>query len=74
MKIYLCHEKDVGYGLYVCALTRGRAKRIYASDVDCSMLDVHSQIMRRGVNEPFEGIMDDEQLDKYGLEYVEEDW
>jgi hypothetical protein len=71
MNIYWCHKKDEGYGLYVKALTRGRAKDIYAAYDECRLIDVRTNIMRRGINEDFEGVLDDPK--KYGLEYTEEE-
>lgn len=72
MNIYWCHSKDEGCGLYVMARTRGRAKDIFAWYDECPFIDVRANIMRRGVNEPFEGVLDDPK--KYGLEYTEEEW
>lgn len=71
MNIYWCHEKNEGYGLYVKALTRGRAKDIYAGYIECRLIDVRTNIMRRGINEDFEGVLDEPK--KYGLEYDEEE-
>lgn len=77
MNIYWCHEKNEYEGLFILALTRGRAKAFYADVVECSMLNVRTQIVRRGVNEHFECEIDTDSplLQKYGLEYAEsEDW
>lgn len=74
MNIYWCHEKDEGYGLFVKALTRGRAKDIYACYVECRLIDVRTNIMRRGINEDFEGVLDEPKgLEKYGLSYGDEE-
>lgn len=73
MNIYWCHEKNEGCGLFVKALTRGRAKDIYACEVECRLIDVRTNIMRRGVNEDFEGILEIGEEGKYGLKYTEED-
>ena len=77
MNIYWCNEKNEPYGLFVIASTRGRAKLLYATETDCDYLDVRMQTMRRGVNEHFEGTIDEGSplLAKYGLEYSEsEEW
>lgn len=75
MNIYWCHEKNENYGLYVKALTRGRAKDIYSAEVECHFTDVRTNIMRRGVNEHFEGVIDinEPTLKKYGLSYGEDE-
>lgn len=73
MNIYWCHEKNEGYGLFVKALTRGRAKDIYACYIECRLIDVRSNIMKRGVNEKFEGVLEIGDERKYGLEYTEEE-
>lgn len=77
MNIYWCHEKHEYAGLYVVALTRGRSKVLYSDEVECEMIDVRTHIARRGVNEHFEGVIDEGSplLEKYDLEYAEsEDW
>ena len=74
MNIYWCHEKNEDYGLYVKALTRGRAKVLYADYVECRLIDVRTGISRRGINGDFEGVVDDpKDLEKYGLIYDEEE-
>lgn len=75
MNIFWCHEKNENYGLFVKALTRGRAKAIFSAEVECDITDVRTNIMRRGVNEHFEGVIDlgDKILEKYGLEYSEDE-
>lgn len=73
MNIYWCHEKNEGYGLFVKALTRGRAKDIYACYVECRLIDVRTNIMRRGINEDFEGVLEVGEETKYGLKYTEEE-
>lgn len=73
MNIYWCNEKDEPYGLFVMARTRGRAKARYAAETECDFTEVRTQLMRRGVNEPFEGVIGENSslLKKYGLEYSE---
>lgn len=75
MNIYWCHEKHEYCGLYVTATTRGRAKAIYSAEVECDITDVRTNIMRRGVNEHFEGVIDvgEPILKKYGLTYGEDE-
>ena len=75
MNIYWCHEKHEYSGLYIVAATRGRAKRIYADEVECKYLKVRTNIVKRGVNEQIEGVIefDSPLLEKYGLQYDEEE-
>ena len=73
MNIYWCHEKNEGYGLFVKALTKGRAKDIYASITECRFVDARVHIVRRGINADFEGVLEVGEEAKYGLEYGEED-
>jgi hypothetical protein len=75
MTIFWCHEKDDACGLYVVAMTRGRAKKLFANEVDCSLLDIRSRIVKRGAKEVFEGVIETDSplLEKYGLRYDEED-
>ena len=76
MNIYWCHELDEPYGLYVAAPTRGRAKKWFAMEVDCAYTDVRTTTMRRGVTDTFEGSIaeGDPILEKYGLEYLDEEY
>lgn len=76
MNIYWCHEKHEYSGLYIVASTRGRAKRIYADSIECKYLNVRTHIVKRGVNEQFEGEIEfgSSLLEKYGLQYDEEEW
>lgn len=77
MNIYWCNEKHEPLGLYVIARTRGRAKERFAAEAECDFTDVRTQLMRRGVNEPFEGTIEEGSslLKKHGLEYAEsEEW
>lgn len=74
--IYWCEEKGEFGGLYVIAPTRGQAKQLYSEEIECSYIDVRTQIIRRGVNEMFSCVIDDVDsplLKKYGLEYSEEE-
>ena len=75
MNIYWCNEKNEPYGLFIIAPTRGRAKARYAFETTCEYLDVRTCLMRRGVNEPFEGIIYEGSslLKKYNLEYGKEE-
>lgn len=73
MNIYWCHERNEYHGLFVKALTRGKAKVLYSEYVECEMIDVRTSIMRRGINEDFEGVLDIGEEKKYGLEYTEEE-
>lgn len=74
MNIYWCNEKHEYAGLFVKATTRGRAKVIYAAYVECRMIDVRTHIARRGINEDFEGVIEDSKsLEKYNLSYDEEE-
>lgn len=74
MSIFLCHEKDDACGLYVVAMTRGRAKKIFAAEVECNKMDVFTKTVKRGATEHFEGVIDVDSplLEKYGLRYDEE--
>lgn len=78
MNIYWCHEKHEYSGLYIVAATRGWAKKIYADEVECSMLKVRTNIVKRGVTEQFEGEIEfgSPLLEKYGLHYDddEDEW
>ena len=72
MNIYWCHEKYEYHGLYVKALTRGRAKVLYSQYVECDLIDVRTSISVRGIHEYFESVIDDEkELERYGLSYDE---
>lgn len=73
--IYWCQEKDEFYGAFFVAPTRGRAKVLCASYFECDFTDVRTQIIKRGVNEDFCGIIENFSplLEKYGLEYAEEE-
>lgn len=73
--IYWCQEKDDYLGLFVIAPTRGTAKIVFANEVNCKFVDVRTQIYKRGVNEIFCGIIENDSplLEKYGLIYTEEE-
>lgn len=74
--IYWCYEKGSWGGLFVVAPTRGQAKQLFAAEVECCYIDVRTNIMKRGVNETFSGVIDDcdsPLLKKYNLEYQEEE-
>lgn len=73
--IYWCQEKDDFYGAYFVAPTRGRAKVMCASEYDCKFTDVRTQIIKRGANEDFCGIIENDSslLEKYNLKYTEEE-
>lgn len=75
--IYWCYEKDDFYGAYFVAKTRGQAKVMCASEYELHFTDVRTQIVKRGVNETFCGIIESDSplLEKYGLEYIDtEEW
>lgn len=81
MNIYFCREKDEFAGLFVVASTRGRAKLIFAKEVDCSYTDVRSNIQCRGVGVYPQGCLYDwDERDKsfmylHGLQYgALDDW
>ena len=74
--IYWCQEKGGWGGLFVIAPTRGQAKQLFASEIECRFIDVLTSIIRRGVNEDFPCVIDDigsPLLKKYNLEYWEEE-
>ena len=76
MNIYWCYEKYDSCGLFVIAETRGKAKLLFANEVDEDYIDIRSQIYRRGVFENVSGIIDPEDtelLEKYGLEYTDDE-
>lgn len=51
MNIYFCREKDEYAGLFVIAPTRGKAKELFAYEVDCSFVAVRTEIRRKDVDE-----------------------
>ena len=74
--IYWCYEKGGWGGLFVIAPTRGQAKELYSSEIECRYIDVRTSIVRRGVNEEFSCVIDDvgdSLLKKYNLEYQEDE-
>ena len=75
MNIYWCYERGNWGGLFVVAKTRGRAKEIFSAEVDCEYTEVRTNIYRRGVCEITEDVIDEGSplLEKYGLEYAEEE-
>lgn len=75
MNIYWCHEKDEYCGLYVKARTRGSAKEIYSAEVECDFIDVRTHLLKHGINEIVEEVIDIDSplLKKYGLEYGEDE-
>lgn len=79
MNIYFCREYDENAGLFVIAVSRGKAKEIFAGEVDCRFTDVRSSIRKRGVSELeqrslFADIKEDVLvLERYGLAYDEEE-
>lgn len=76
MNIYFCRESCEDAGLFVFAPTRGRAKVMFAHEVNCNFTDVRCALHKRGVCEPIPIIVDDVDsplLKKYGLEYTEGD-
>lgn len=56
--IYFCREKDEFAGLFVVASTRGKAKLLFAKEVDCQYIDVRSEIRRREVGIYPQGCLD----------------
>ena len=73
MNIYWCNEFDMIEGLYVVARTRGKAKMLFAHELDCNYTDVRSSVRRKDVPEEIEGVIYDEDstlLKKYNLEYT----
>ena len=73
--IYWCQEKDDFCGAYFVAPTRGTAKVMCSHEFNCQFTDVRTQIIKRGVNENFCGIIENDSplLEKYGLKYMEEE-
>lgn len=75
MNIYFCREYDENAGLFVIAVSRGKAKEIFAGEVDCRFTDVRLDIRKRSVPEFMQRCLfaDDEEdvlvLERYGLEY-----
>lgn len=75
MTIFWCHEREDDSGLYVVAMTRHSARKIFANEVECNKMDVFTKTVKRGAMEHFEGVIgvDSPLLEKYGLQYDEEE-
>lgn len=73
MSIFWCREAGEDCGLYVVAMTRGKAKRIFGKEMDCRYVDVLSKLVKRGATELVAGVIEvgSPLLEKYGLHYDE---
>lgn len=77
LNIYWCEEKDEWGGLFVIAKSRGRAKAIFANEMDIDYTEVRTHLMKKGCKESSEGYIDigSPLLYKYGLHYeIDKGW
>ena len=72
--LYWCHEKGEWCGLWVVATSRGRAKELFAAEIEIDFCDVRCTLHKKDVGDIAEGCIDDDRIAaKLGVTYEEDE-